>query len=128
MPPTDNVLVSVAFGAGLLVMAGGLALRLPQEPLEPLQTDRPGRSRLLRGRRRRRASIAVLLALLGGLIPAGDIWLTAHRDPRWFAVYVLAVLGLSLWLLWLGVLEALASLARITRDDQRGSLDRRDRE
>jgi len=79
--------------------------------------------RLIRGRRRRRVWIAGLLALLGVLIPAGDIWLTAYRDPRGFAVYVLAVLGLSVWLLWLGLLEGLASMASVARENRRQDLE-----
>jgi hypothetical protein len=56
-----------------------------------------------------------LLIALGVLIPLGDLWLTRQRDPRWFAVYVLAVLGASLWLLGLGVCEALFVLHSTSR-------------
>ncbi len=122
MPPSENVLVSFLFGGGLVLAAvlftrraflkggGGRGLQVNHRPSS-------------RRANRRQAQIVGLLLALGGLIPLGDLWLTWHRDPRWFAVYVLVVLGLSLWLLGLGVCEALAVLTTASRPNRADSPD-----
>jgi hypothetical protein len=122
MPPTESVLVSFLFGGGLLLAAllfarqtshlgWGRRVAIRQQPASRHAT-------------RRQSTIVGLLMSLGGLIPLGDLWLTWHRDPRWFAVYVLVILGLSLWLLGLGVGEALSVLTSASHGDRSGSSDK----
>lgn len=121
MPPSENVLVSFLFGGGLLLAAVLFARHTSKKgggDLLAAATHRPASRRATR----RQAAIVGLLWALGGLIPLGDLWLTWHRDPRWFAVYVLVVLGLSLWLLGLGVCEALAVLTWASHGDSPRSL------
>ena len=113
MPPADNLAVSLTFGV-LLVLAG----------ITLVEWHRRDRSRKLRDpliseleqrhvRRQfsRRLQVAVLLILMGILIPAGDAWLTVHRNPRQFAIYVAMILVLSLWMFVLAAIDWLASHA-----------------
>lgn len=78
---------------------------------------------------RRRIQVAVLLILLGILIPLGD-WLTMqNKNPRWFAVFILAVLAITLWVMLLAMLDWLSTRmhVRATRATIAG-LDRKRRE
>jgi hypothetical protein len=58
---------------------------------------------------RRRIQVAVLLIVLGIMIPLGD-WLTArNKDPWWFAVFVLGVLAIALWIMMLAMFDWLST-------------------
>lgn len=120
MPPSENVLVSFLFGGGLVLAAVLFARHTTRKRVAGRLAAAKHRPAYRRATRRQ-AAIVVLLLALGGLIPLGDLWLTWHRDPRWFAVYVLVVLGLSLWLLGLGVCEALAVLTLASHGDSPSS-------
>jgi hypothetical protein len=116
MPPSDSVLVSFLFGGGLLLAAMLFSKRHVSVGGGATWAD--GRPAVRTKATRRRTWIVGLLIGLGLLIPLGDLWLTWHRDPRWFAIYVLVVLAASLWLLGLGVCEALFVLASASRRDR----------
>jgi hypothetical protein len=119
MAGSESVLVSFVFGGGLLVAALLVFRRRVSLGDASRLADR--NSPVTAGARRRQACIVGLLIALGVLIPLGDLWLTWHRDPRWFAVYVLVVLLASLWLLVLGVCEALSVLTAASHGKRAGS-------
>ena len=116
MPPSENVLVSVVFGGGLVLAA--VLFGRHASAVARGRGPETGSAPRLRSATRRQSRIVGLLLALGLLIPLGDLWLTWRRDPRWFAVYVLVILGLSLWLLGLGVGEVLSVRASASRRER----------
>ncbi len=64
---------------------------------------------LERGRFRRRVQVAILLILIGVMIPFGDIAIDWKRHEMLFGFYWLAVLLIALWVLMLGLSDFTAT-------------------
>ena len=109
--PADNIFVSCAFGALLVLLGGGLCiwhrrewnLRRRDPAIDAAERRHLGRQF------RRRIQVALLIVAVGVVIPAGDVWLTARKDPRAFAWYVALILLLSAWMAALAMIDLLAS-------------------
>jgi hypothetical protein len=128
----NDILVSVAFGAGL-VLLGGFLTRWHFRVWRAHRSDpglEPREIGHYRGQLLRRLQVSLLLITLGFLIPIGDALMSAGKLTRaGSALWIIMMLGLSLWIMVLGALDwlssrlhrraataALASLARKRRD------------
>lgn len=113
MPPRDNLAVSIVFG--LLLIAGGSGLIVwhyrdrNRKLASPLVSQ--NESRYLRRQFFRRLQVAILMIIMGIVIPAGDAWLSERKSQRGFVIYVLLILGLSLWMFLLASYDWLVNIA-----------------
>jgi cell division protein FtsB len=126
--------LSIGVGAALVFAAAGLAYlanRLPagvgdSPPAsdDPLQrSEQKLFEHWTRNRRRRRLQVAALLGLVGTMIGLGDAGLIPwQRIPLAFAFYWLAVLGLTVWILFIALGDLLS--ARLHGRLAQRSLDR----
>jgi hypothetical protein len=113
VPINNDLWVSAIFGA--MLAAGGLwlirwHLRVWSAHRDDRALDERER-RFFRVQARRRVQVGALLVAAGALIPAGDALVAARRDPRLFAVYVVAILALAAWMAGLALTDWLASSA-----------------
>ena len=126
-----DIKASLAFGSAL-VLLGAWLLRWHRSAWCSHRDDETLDDRQKHHYRlqfRRRVQVAILLIALGILIPAGD-WLTMqNKDPKWFAVFILAVLAITLWVVVLAMFDMLSTRmhVRATRATLAG-LDRKRRE
>ncbi len=126
-----NDIAPLAFGTALVVL-GAWLIRWHRSAWNSQRDDDSHDDREKRHywlQFRRRIQVAVLLIVLGIMIPLGD-WLTAqNKDPLWFTVFVLAVLAIALWVMMLAMLDWLSTRmhVRATRATLAG-LDRKRRE
>lgn len=113
-------LPAVIVGSAILVFSGGLGWKqwsawkggtadLPRE-----DDARVHASRQLR----RRLQVSILLALVGLMIPAGDLLPIFRRSPRLFVIYWLGVLAVVTWavVLALGDLASNLAYSRVARN------------
>ncbi len=102
-------LPAVIVGVGLIGLAAGLAWfqwRGWASGPSQLPDDDDVRWQAVR-QLRRRMQVSGFLALIGVLIPLGDLLPIFRQSPRLFVIYWLSVLGLVIWM----VLLALGDLA-----------------
>lgn len=86
----------------------------------PAKLPADDETRLHAGRQlRRRLQVSAMLALVGLLIPIGDMAPIFRRSPRLFVIYWLFVLGLVVWmvLLALGDLASSVAFHRLAQSD-----------
>ena len=60
---------------------------------------------------RRRMQISVMLALVGMMIPLGDLLPVFRKSPRLFVIFWLLVLGLVVWMIVLALGDLASNLA-----------------
>jgi hypothetical protein len=127
----NDIKASLAFGTALVVLGGWLIrwhrIAWKSHRDDDANDDREKHHYWLQFRRR--IQVAVLMIVLGVLIPLGD-WLTVqNKNPKWFAVFILAVLAITAWLMLLAMLDWLSTRmhVRATRATLAG-LDRKRRE
>lgn len=106
---------SLVFGAGLLALGAGLMywhLRVWRAHRADSTLDEFER-RHYRAQVRRRVQVAILLIVLGLMIPIGDALMTFNRQqgPALFAMYWGAVLLITLWVMVLAAFDWVASRA-----------------
>ncbi len=78
---------------------------------------------------RRRIQVSVLLVLVGVMIPLGDWLMVQRRDPKWIAIFWIAVLFIALWIMLLAALDWLSSRMHVRAARAAlGSLARKQRE
>jgi len=131
----NDIKASLAFGIGLILL--GLWLVRWHRAVwnahrEDEATDERGKLHYRR-QFRRRLQVALLLILLGILLPIGD-WLTERvvlqrKNVQWVAAFWIAVLFMALWIMLLAALDWLSSRmhVRATRAAL-GTLERKRRE
>lgn len=70
---------------------------------------------------RRRLQVSALLALIGVMIPLGDLLPVFRRSPQLFVIYWLGVLAIVIWvvLLALGDLASNLAFSRVARNQLR---------
>src|SRR5260221_14542153 len=98
-------MASLVFGTGL-VLLGIWLIRWHRRAWGARRDDESNDDRVKRRYRfqfRRRIQVAVLLILLGILLPIGD-WLTVQavaqrKNAQWAAAFWIAVLVIALWLM-----------------------------
>lgn len=118
--PLDAI-PSVCVGAILLIIAGGLAIREWMVwKAGPCQLPENDENRLFAQRRlRRRIRVSLLMALIGVMIPFGDIWSVYRKSPHLWVIHWLSVLALvvMLVLIALGDLAATLSINKHAREE-----------
>lgn len=115
---------AMLFGAAL-VIGGILLLRWHRRSWNKQRAEKAATERDLRHFHRqylRRMQVAVMLVLLGVLIPLGVTGIDWRPRPGWWAAYWLFVLALTLWMACLAVGDmlsqrayAMAELAKVRR-------------
>jgi uncharacterized membrane protein len=131
----NDIKASLAFGTGL-VLLGIWLIRWHRATWGAHRDDETNDDRVKRHYRlqfRRRILVAVLLILLGILLPIGD-WLTVRavaqrKNAQWAAAFWIAVLIIALWLMLLAAVDWLSTRmhVRATRAAL-GTLARQQRE
>jgi hypothetical protein len=108
-----------AIVAGLILVSIGIvfarweikAFRLSMEELPEGHPDRVYAFR----RFRRRLQVAMMILLVGVLIPLGDYLFEKKISPLWFAIYWLGVLFLAAWIAMMGLADFLMMRVRTGR-------------
>jgi hypothetical protein len=131
----NDIKASLVFGTGLVVL-GFWLIRWHRQAWGAHRDDAANDDRVKRHYRlqfRRRIQVAILLILVGILLPIGD-WLTVQviaqrKNAQWLAAFWIALLVLVLWLGVLAVFDWLSTRmhVRATRAAL-GSLARQQRE
>ena len=131
----NDIQASLVFGTGLILLGLWLIRWHRAAWIAHRDDDTTDERGKLHYRRqyRRRIQVAVLLILLGILLPIGD-WLTERvvlqrRNVQWVAAFWIAVLCIALWIMLLAALDWLSSRmhVRATRAAL-GALARKQRE
>ena len=107
----NDIKASLAFGTALVALGAWLIrwLRSAWQSQRDDDSDNDREKHHYWLQFRRRLQVAILLIVLGVFIPLGD-WLTArNKDPLWFAVFVLAVLAIALWIMILAMFDWLST-------------------
>jgi ABC-type multidrug transport system fused ATPase/permease subunit len=127
----NNIIPSILFGAMLTI--GGCALlwfhlrAWNKGPFSRLED--PAERTRYRLRFRRRLQVAVLLVVLGIMIPVGDALFGLRRSPLLLTVYWMIVILLALWVMLLALFDWISSRSgiRAARNELAG-LERKRRE
>lgn len=110
----ENWFVSAITGVALV--GAGIALMFSHRSAWRRQQNDPALSdaerKHLYARYRRRMQTSAILALLGVLIPVGDLLIPWQNRPGLFALYWGMLILLSLWVIVLGVGDAISTAAR----------------
>lgn len=125
----QELLASLVFGAALLIL-GGFLIRWHIRTWHEQRGDsrlNDDERRFSRSQFRRRIQIALLLVLLGGLIPLADYLMTAKLISNLSAaLLILGLLAVALWIMLLAALDWLSS--RVQQRAARLSLARLERQ
>lgn len=127
----NDILASLAFGAGLVFL--GIWLigwhRRVWGAQRNDETIDEREKRHYRRQFRRRIQVAVLLILVGVMIPLGSWLMVQNINPKWIAVFWIVVLFLALWIMLLAAFDWLSTRrhVRATRAAL-GNLARQQRE
>lgn len=110
----DNWIVSTS--AGVALVSVGITLLLSHRRAWRSQKNNPDLDDAARdhyyARFRRRTQASSILMVLGFLIPIGDLLIPWQRFPTLFFVYWGILIFLALWVVLLGLGDALATAAR----------------
>ena len=127
----NKIKASLVFGFGLILL-GVWLIRWHRAVwgvhCDDETTDDRGK-RHYRRQFRRRVQVSVLLILVGVMIPLGDWMMVQRQDPKWIAIFWIAVLIIALWIMLLAALDWLSSRMHVRAVRAAlGSLARKQRE
>lgn len=107
----NDIAASLVFGTALVIL-GACLIRWHRSSWR-LQRDDPRlepRDRQhYQSQFRRRIQVAILLILLGILIPAGDALIVQRKNPQGITALLIAILMVALWIMALGAFDWLST-------------------
>ncbi len=107
----NDITASLVFGAAL-VLLGAFLIRWHRAAWRSQRDDpelEPRDRQHFQAQFRRRVQVAILLILLGVLIPVGDALIVQRKNPQWITALLIAILMVALWIMALGAADWLSN-------------------